>query len=77
MRSDAKRSRAAENAVSKEQVFSFIERRFALADHNHDGQLDQDELALFAYSIACSFRKANAARHRSFSDALFNDQSLL
>jgi hypothetical protein len=63
--------------VSKDQVFQFLERRFALADHNHDGLLDENELALFAYSIACSFRKAKAELRGSFSDSLLSDRSVL
>jgi len=34
-------------------VFRFLEKQFALADKNHDGQLDIDELTLFARAISC------------------------
>jgi hypothetical protein len=64
-------------AVSKDEVFRFLEQRFALADHNHDGLLDENELALFAYSIACSFRKAKAEVHGNFSESLLSDRSVL
>jgi hypothetical protein len=50
---DYVRSIAATETVSKDQVFRFLEKQFALADKNHDGQLDIDELALFARAIAC------------------------
>jgi hypothetical protein len=46
------RSIAATDTVSKAQVFRFLEMQFARADKNHDGQLDFDELAAFAQSIA-------------------------
>jgi hypothetical protein len=46
------RSLAATDTVSKAQVFRFLEMQFARADKNHDGQLDFDELAVFARSIA-------------------------
>jgi hypothetical protein len=68
---------ASHKAVSKDQVFRFLEQRFALADHNHDGVLDENELALFAYSIACAFRKAKAQLHGSFSNSLLSDRSVL
>ena len=68
---------AAHKVVSKDQVFRFLEQRFALADHNHDGLLDENELALFAYSIACSFRKAKAELRGNFSDSLLSDRSVL
>jgi hypothetical protein len=45
------RSIAATDTVSKAQVFRFLEMQFARADKNHDGQLDFDELAVFAQSI--------------------------
>jgi len=45
------RSIAATEAVSKEQVFRFLEMQFARADKNHDGLLDLDELAVFAQSV--------------------------
>ena len=47
------RSIATTEAVSKEQVFRFLEMQFARADRNHDGLLDLDELALFAQSVSC------------------------
>jgi hypothetical protein len=46
------KSIAATGAVSKAQVFRFLEMQFARADKNHDGQLDFDELVVFAQSIA-------------------------
>jgi hypothetical protein len=46
------RSIAATDTVSKAQVFRFLEMQFARADKNHDGQLDFDELAVFAQSVA-------------------------
>jgi hypothetical protein len=46
------RSIAATDTVSKAQVFRFLEMQFARADKNHDGQLDFDELVVFAHSIA-------------------------
>lgn len=50
---DYVRSIAATETVSKAQVFRFLEMQFALADKNHDGELDVDELAVFARSISC------------------------
>jgi len=47
------RSIAAAGTVSKDQVFRFLEMQFARADKNHDGQLDVDELMLFARSVYC------------------------
>jgi hypothetical protein len=49
---DYVRSLAATDTVSKAQVFRFLEMQFARADKNHDGQLDFDELAMFAQSVA-------------------------
>jgi hypothetical protein len=46
------RSIAATGTVSKAQVFRFLEMQFARADKNHDGQLDFDELAVFAQSVS-------------------------
>jgi hypothetical protein len=46
------RSIAAAGTVSKAQVFRFLEMQFARADKNHDGQLDFDELAVFAQSVS-------------------------
>jgi hypothetical protein len=46
------KSIAATDTVSKEQVFRFLEMQFARADRNHDGQLDLDELAVFAQSVS-------------------------
>jgi hypothetical protein len=50
---DYVRSIAATETVSKAQVFRFLEKQFALADKNHDGELNIDELAVFAHSISC------------------------
>jgi hypothetical protein len=50
---DYVRSIAATDAVSKAQIFRFLEMQFARADKNHDGLLDIDELAVFAQSIYC------------------------
>jgi len=50
---DYVRSIAVTETVSKDQVFRFLEKQFALADKNHDGELDIDELALFARAISC------------------------
>jgi hypothetical protein len=47
------KSIAATEAVSKEEVFRFLEMQFARADRNHDGLLDFDELELFAKSVYC------------------------
>jgi hypothetical protein len=49
---DYVRSIAATEAVSKDQVFRFLEMQFARADTNHDGKLDVEELALFVNAIA-------------------------
>lgn len=46
------RSIAASGTVSKAQVFRFLEMQFARADKNHDGQLDFEELAVFAQSVS-------------------------
>jgi hypothetical protein len=46
------RSIAATDTVSKAQVFRFLEMQFARADKDHDGQLDLDELAVFAQSVS-------------------------
>jgi hypothetical protein len=46
------RSISATNTVSKDQVFRFLEMQFARADKNHDGELNLDELAVFAQSIS-------------------------
>jgi hypothetical protein len=46
------RSIAATETVSKAQVFRFLEMQFARADKDHDGQLDLDELAVFAQSVS-------------------------
>jgi hypothetical protein len=50
---DYVRSIAATETVSKAQVFRFLEKQFALADKNHDGELNIDELTVFAHSISC------------------------
>jgi hypothetical protein len=50
---DYVRSIAAKETVSKNQVFRFLEMQFALADKNHDGELDVDELAAFAHAVSC------------------------
>jgi hypothetical protein len=44
---------AATGTVSKDQVFRFLEMQFARADKNHDGELDIDELAVFAHAVSC------------------------
>ena len=49
---DYVRSIAATDAVSKDQIFRFLEMQFARADKNHDGLLDIDELQVFAQSIS-------------------------
>jgi hypothetical protein len=46
------KSIAANDTVSKAEVFRFLEMQFARADRNHDGLLDNDELALFARSVS-------------------------
>jgi DNA-binding winged helix-turn-helix (wHTH) protein len=46
------RSIAATGAVSKAQVFQFLEMQFAQADSNHDGALDAGELAAFVNAVA-------------------------
>ena len=48
---DYVRSIAATETVSKAQVFRFLEMQFARADRNHDGELDEDELAQFVSAI--------------------------
>jgi hypothetical protein len=50
---DYVRSIAATETVSKDQVFRFLEMQFALADKNHDGELNVDELAVFARAVSC------------------------
>jgi hypothetical protein len=50
---DYVRSIAATETVSKDQVFRFLEKQFALADKNHDGELNIDELTIFAHAISC------------------------
>jgi hypothetical protein len=77
MPSDPAESRPLRDAVSKAQVLRFVEQRFLLADHDRDGMLNQNEFALLAYSIACSFQRAKAIRYGLFSDAVLNDHSLL
>ena len=49
---DYVRSIAATETVSKRDVFRFLEMQFARADRNHDGRLDQDELAAFVQAVA-------------------------
>jgi hypothetical protein len=49
---DYVRSIAATETVSKAQVFRFLEMQFARADRNHDGELDEDELAQFISAIS-------------------------
>jgi hypothetical protein len=49
---DYVRSIAATETVSKAQVFRFLEMQFARADKNHDGELDEHELAQFVSAIA-------------------------
>ena len=48
---DYVRSIAATETVSKAQAFRFLEMQFARADKNHDGELDEDELAQFVSAI--------------------------
>jgi hypothetical protein len=50
---DYVRSIAATRTVSKDEVFRFLEMQFARADKNHDGQLDIEELAVFANAVSC------------------------
>jgi hypothetical protein len=50
---DYVRSIAATETVSKDQVFRFLEMQFARADKDHDGELDFDELAVFAHAVSC------------------------
>jgi hypothetical protein len=49
---DYVRSIAATETVSKQQVFRFLEQQFSRADKNHDGNLEQEELAAFVHAIA-------------------------
>jgi hypothetical protein len=49
---DYVRSLAPKETVSKHQVFRFLEMQFALADRDHDGELDIDELAAFAHAVS-------------------------
>jgi len=49
---DYVRSIGANQTVSKDQVFRFLEMQFAHADRNHDGELDIDELAAFEHAIS-------------------------
>ena len=46
------KSIAADETVSKAEVFRFLEIQFARADRNHDGLLDIEELTLFARSVS-------------------------
>jgi hypothetical protein len=50
---DYVKSIAATEKVSKDQVFRFLEMQFSRADKNHDGELDLDELAVFAHAVSC------------------------
>ena len=50
---DYARSIAATRAVSKAQVFRYLEMQFARADRNHDGELDAEELAAFEHAVSC------------------------
>jgi hypothetical protein len=50
---DYVRSIAETETVSKDQVFRFLEMQFARADKNHDGELDFDELEVFARAVSC------------------------
>jgi hypothetical protein len=49
---DYMRSIAANQTVSKDQVFRLLEMQFARADWNHDGELHAEELAAFVLAIA-------------------------
>jgi hypothetical protein len=51
---DYVQSIAADDGVSKGQVFRFLEMEFARADADHDGKLNFDELSMFVRAIACS-----------------------
>jgi hypothetical protein len=48
---DYVRSIAAEEKVSKAEVFRFLEMQFSRADRNHDGSLDLEELSVFVNAI--------------------------
>jgi hypothetical protein len=47
---------AADDSVSKGQVFRFLEMEFARADADHDGKLTFAELSMFVRAIYCSER---------------------
>jgi hypothetical protein len=49
---DYVQSIAADDFVSKGQVFRFLEMAFARADKDHDGKLNGDELSMFVRAIA-------------------------
>jgi EF hand domain-containing protein len=53
---DYVQSLAADDCVSKGQVFRFLEMEFARADKDHDGKLSFEELSLFVQAIARSER---------------------
>ena len=53
---DYVQSIAADDGVSKGQVFRFLEMEFARADKDHDGKLSFDELSMFVRAIWCSDR---------------------
>ena len=46
------KSIAATGSVNKSQVFRYLEMQFALADRDHDGLLDEEELTMFARAVA-------------------------
>ena len=48
---DYVRSIAADEKVSKAEVFRFLEMQFSRADRNHDGSLDLEELSVFINAI--------------------------
>jgi hypothetical protein len=48
---DYVRSIAADEKVSKAEVFRFLEMQFSRADRNHDGSLDLEELSAFVNAI--------------------------
>jgi len=48
---DYVRSLATEDAISKSDVFRYLEIQFSRADKNHDGQLTPEELEAFTHAI--------------------------
>jgi hypothetical protein len=53
---DYVQSIAADDSVSKGQVFRFLEMEFARADTDHDGKLSFAELSKFVQAIYCPDR---------------------